>query len=239
MVRCTDWYLTQTADLAQDKRASLSGGLMRFVLLLLLPTMAPACDRPVCMIDPDSVQHTRNITFDDQVGGMGPGRPQAGVMSLPGAAFGELFAGQILEFEGNYDRVTGAASAPLSVQSGNGPNLSILRLSDTNVLSGFGPAGYPNDAATGEGAIAILFDRDQPSLQFDLRGGEAGSAMVTFMARDGQIIDHWQLRDLSETTYAFEKNMNTANIAGFVITNDDPDGIAFDTLAFEKAGQTS
>lgn len=212
---------------------------MRFLLLLLLPTIAPACDRPVCMIDPDSVHHTRNITFDDQTSGYGPGRPQTGTMALPGASFGEIFAGQTLEFEGDFDRITGTASAPLSVQSSTGQNLSILRLSDTNVLSGFGPAGYPKDAATGEGAIAVLFDRDQPSLRFDLRGGEGGSAMVTFLARDGNIIDHWTLMDLSEAAYAFEINETSPHIAGMVITNQDPDGIAFDGLMFERAEPTS
>lgn len=72
---------------------------MRFLLLLLLPTIAPACDRPVCMIDPDSVHHTRNITFDDQTSGYGPGRPQTGTMALPGASFGEILQGKPLNLK--------------------------------------------------------------------------------------------------------------------------------------------
>lgn len=204
---------------------------MRIAVLLLLPTMAQACDRPVCMVDPDTIHHTRTITFDNLASGYGPGRPQAGTVSLPGAVFGELFAGQLLEYQGDFDRVTGTPLAPLSVQTSTAKSLSIVRLADTNVLSGFGPSGYPKDTATGEGSIAVLFDRDQPSLRFDLRGGEGGNAVVVFLRRDGSMLDSWVIGALAEDAYAFEGE----GIAGFVITNDDPDGIALDTLAFEKA----
>lgn len=208
---------------------------MRFVILLLLPTMSQACDRPICMVDPASIHHTRTITFDDQASSYGPGRPQTGTVILPGAAFGEFFAGQTLEFQGNFDRVTGRPLAPLSVQTSTDKSLSIIRLPDTNVLSGYGPSGYPKNSATGEGAIAVLFERDQHSLRFDLRGGEGGNAVVVFLRRDGSTLDTWVIGPLAEDAYAFEGR----DIAGFVITNDDPDGIAFDTLAFEKADQTS
>jgi hypothetical protein len=212
---------------------------MRFLVLFLLPSMSQACDRPICMVDPDAIHYTRTITFDDQASGNGPGRPQTGTLILSGAAFGESFTGQTLEFKGNFDRVTGTPVAPLSVQTSTDKSLSIIRLTDTNVLSGYGPSGYPNVTATGEGSIAVLFDRDQPSLRFDLRGGEGGNAVVVFVRRDGAMLDTWIIPALSEQAYAFETRGVGNDIAGFVITNDDPDGIAFDTLAFEKADHTS
>ncbi len=212
---------------------------MRFALLLFLPTLAHACERPICMVAPDSIYHARTITFDDQASSYGPGRPQTGIMTLSGAAFGELFAGQTLQADGNFDRVAGMPDAPLTIQTVNTPSLSIVRLSDTNVLSGYGPTGYPKPTATGEGAIAVLFERDQPSLKFDLRGGEGGTAIVVFLRRDGTTIDTWIIGPLSERAYAFEAPNAANDVAGFFFTNDDPDGIAFDTLSFEQFDQTS
>jgi hypothetical protein len=212
---------------------------MRPWLLLFLPAMAQACDRPVCQIDPASLAFARTITFDDQPSGFGPGRPVDGVAVLPGAQFGERFAGQVTHAEGAFDRLAGTPLPPLAVIATTPHGLGIVRLADTNVLSGYGPAGYPSPAATGEGSIAVLFDRDQTALRFDLRGGEGGNAFVTFLRRDGSFIDTWVIGPLAEATFAFEVLQTNEAIAGFIITNDDPDGIAFDTLSFERSENLS
>ena len=85
---------------------------------------------------------------------------------------------------------------------------------------GYGTAGFPKRDAQGEGAIAVQFDRDQPALAFDLRGGEGGTAQVQFLRRDGSVITTLQLGPLAE------------DIAGFVLTNSDDQGLALDNLRF-------
>ena len=100
------------------------------------------------------------------------------------------------------------------------------------VLVGYGTAGFPKRDAQGEGAIAVQFDRDQPALAFDLRGGEGGTAQVQFLRRDGSVITTLQLGPLAEDTFGFVRNDDTSDIAGFVLTNSDDQGLALDNLRF-------
>ncbi|WP_373634795.1 hypothetical protein [Yoonia sp. SS1-5] len=188
----------------------------------------------------DSIYFAKVITFEDQASGFGPGRPFADVIWMDGIAFGEHFAGQSMGAVGNFDRVTGQATGPLTLRPGApAQNLTIIRLPQTNVLSGYGPTGYPNHTATGEGAIALLFDHDQPIVGFDLRGGEGGFATLGFLTRDGTVIDTHIVGPLAEKSYAFARRDQQADIAGLIITNEDPDGIALDTVSFESVDQSS
>lgn len=210
------------------------------LVFVFLPMTAHACDQPVCQVAADSVFFAREVTFDDQASGFGPGRPFADIIQMDGVAFGEHFAGQTLDRFENFDRVHGTALGPLTLRPGQtAQNLTIIRLADTNVLSGYGPTGYPNHSATGEGAIAVMFDDGQPVVGFDLRGGEGGFATVAFFNRDGMVIDTHIVGPLAEISYAFRRQDDAADIAGLVITNEDPDGIALDTLSFEAVDQTS
>ena len=210
------------------------------LILFFLPVAAQACDRPICEVGADTVAFARIITFDDQASGFGPGRPAADVIRMDGVSFGEHFAGQTLERIDDFDRVSGRAFGPLTIRPGaTSENLTIIRLADTNVLSGYGPTGYPNHSATGEGAIAVMFDRDQPGIGFDLRGGEGGQATVMFLDRDGAVIDTHTVGPLAEISYAFRRQDDEADIAGVLITNEDPDGIALDQVRFEPFEQTS
>lgn len=204
-------------------------------LCLTLPTTALACDAPVCLVDPDSLTLPRLIDFDDQPSGWGPGVPVHGVMALNGARVGEHFAGQRVASNGAHDTVEGPATSPLTVRAGiKGQNLSVVRFKGTSLINGFGAAGFPKRDAQGEGAIAVEFAEDQNALAFDLRGGEAGAATVTFMARDGAVIGSVPVSPTGEFAVGFYRTTGKADIAGFVITNTDPQGLAIDTLRFGK-----
>ena len=204
-----------------------------------------ACDRPVCIFDPTGLHFGRIITFDDQPGNFGPGRPVEGVLALPGASFGEMFAGQALTNDTDFDQVTGPALGPLTLLPGaTGQNLSILRVTGATLLSGTGPRGFPMTIATGEGAIAVWFAADQSALRLDLLGGEGGVAHILFLARDGSLIDQIELSPLAEGSIGFARNTPpmtdaVADIAGLVISNNDPEGIALDAVAFDTGDQTS
>ncbi|SFM40179.1 hypothetical protein [Shimia aestuarii] len=201
----------------------------------LLATASAACEAPICVVDADTLFLARTITFDDQPSSFGVGRQVEDVLIQPGVSFGERFAGQSLTREGNYDRVGGTALAPLTVIPGApGQTLGILRLMATSVLHGHGPEGFPKREATGEGAIAALFENDQSAIAFDIRGGEQGEATVTFLRRDGHPIHSLRLGPLAEATYGFKRRDDISDIAGLVIENADPEGIALDNLRFDR-----
>ncbi|WP_239113247.1 hypothetical protein [Shimia biformata] len=196
---------------------------------------ALACDTPICEVDPDTLGLDQVITFDDLPSSFGVGREVPEVLVRKGAQFGERFAGQILTFDGDYDRAAGGAMAPLTVLPGvKGQNLGILRLMATSVLHGHGPAGFPNPQAAGEGSVAILFDHDQSAVGFDIRGGEGGAAFVTFLKRDGTAIGSLTIAPLSEKEYGFRRSDDTPDIAGMLIENADPEGIALDNVRFRE-----
>jgi len=206
--------------------------------------MAQTCGRPICSADAVNLSLTSIIDFEELTGGNGPGRPVTGILSLDGARFGERFQGITITARSSYDHVADLgntrATSPLTLLAGDaGFNLSILRLPDTVLLSGDGPAGFPRQDATGEGAIAVLFDSDQRALAFDLRGGEGGFATVAFFRRDGSLIDIHHPGPLAEASYGYVRTGQNADIAGFVIINDDPEGIAFDNLRFDPPARTS
>ncbi|MEZ5715474.1 MAG: hypothetical protein R3D85_10065 [Paracoccaceae bacterium] len=200
------------------------------------PAAGPdACAAPVCLVARDSLALAHVITFDDVQSGFGIGHPIDTLLIRPGARFGERFSGQTLTPEGDFDRVSGAALAPLTAIPGApGATLGALRLGPTIVLQGNGPGGFPRENAVGEGAIAVEFDNDQAALAFDLRGGEAGSLEITFLRRDGSEIARLAVSPLGEESYGFARQGNLADIAGILITNRDPQGVAIDNLAFDK-----
>lgn len=213
---------------------------MRSLFAFCLATAAAlpvwACERPVCEVDPADLQLARHITFDDLPSGFGVGRQIDGILEQRGVRFGERFVGQPLQALGDFDAVEGPANAPLSLLPGApGETLGILRLMRTSVLQGHGPRGFPRAEAVGEGAIAVIFDNDQSAIALDLRGGEKGQATVRFFARNGQVIDTHTLGPLSETSHGFERAGDTSDIAGLLITNTDPEGIALDNLKFDKS----
>jgi hypothetical protein len=209
--------------------------ILRALLFALLPTSALACGGPICIVDPDSLVLPKIIDFDDLASGWGPGIEIDDVLPLKGASFGEHFAGQQVGNTDTFDEITGPAYQPLTLMAGpEGQNLSVVNFSGNAVINGWGAAGFPKREAQGEGAIAVLFDADQSALSFDLRGGEAGSAFVTFLRRDGGIIAVVPVTPTGEFAVGFIRANGQEDIAGFVITNTDPQGLAIDTLRFGK-----
>jgi hypothetical protein len=203
--------------------------------LCLFPVGAFACNTPVCVVDPDSLSLTQVITFEDVRSGAGPGYLIDDVLPLPGATFGERFAGQSVFGQGTHDEVTGAAFSPLTMMPGaSGQNLSVVSFSGNAMLNGYGVKGFPKRDAQGEGAIAVLFDEDQSALAFELRGGEAGIAYVTFLRRDGTSLGQVPVEPTGEFAVGFLRSDGSSDIAGFVLTNKDPQGMGLDTLRFGK-----
>lgn len=214
--------------------------LLRALALALLPLPALACENPVCLVDPDDLVLPRLIDFDDIASGWGPGVEINDVLTLQGASFGEHFAGQNVGTQDSFDRVTGPAFGPLTLMPGaDGQNLSVVHFSGNAVINGWGVAGFPKRDAQGEGAIAVLFDEDQSALAFDLRGGEAGTAEVIFLNRNGGLIGSVKVQPTGEFAVGFYRNKGREDIAGVVITNTDPQGLAIDTLRFGKPPEVS
>lgn len=214
--------------------------MWRALILSILPLPVLACGEPVCQVDPDSLELSHVITFDEVPSGWDPGHRVDDPLLLPGAGFAERFAGQELGASGDFDTVSGAAFAPLTLIPGApGETLSVVRMYGSNILNGYGPAGYPKVNAQGEGAIAVLFDTDQPALSFQVLGGESGRAQVQFLRRDGSQIHVVVIENLGPVSLGFLRQDAIADIAGFVITNTDPQGLAIDNLRFGPPPQLS
>lgn len=204
--------------------------------LLLAPPLAAQekCARPICEVPPDSLRFTKLIDFDDVTSSIGIGSRIDEVLVRDGAIFGERFAGQKRETQGDFDVISGPPQLPLTILDGGpGQTLGAMHLLGTIVLHGHGHRTYPRVEAVGEGSVAVLFDRDQPSLSFDIRGGEQGYASVQFLRRDGSLIDTLTLGPLGEDSYGFMRQNMQPDIAGFVLLNTDPQGVALDNLRFE------
>lgn len=207
--------------------------MWRALLLSLLPLPALACGDPVCRVDPERLDLALVITFDEVPSGWDPGYRVDEPLRLPGASFAERFAGQELGAAGDFDTVTGPAFSPLTLLPGApGETLSVVRLFGSNILNGYGPAGYPQVNAQGEGAIAVLFDTDQSAFSFQVLGGEAGAARVQFLRRDGSEIHAIVIDNLGPVVLGFLRAGSEPDIAGFVLTNTDPQGLAIDNLRF-------
>jgi len=214
--------------------------ILRALFFALMPSSALSCGAPVCLVNPDHLLLPQIITFDDIQSGGGPGFKVDDILPLPGAIFGERFAGQMVVGTGPHDQIEGTAFAPLTMMPGAaGQNLSVVRFGGTTVLNGYGSAGYPKREAQGEGAIAVLFDEDQSALAFDLRGGEAGVALVHFMRRNGTLIAIVPVDPTGEFAVGFARSRGIEDIAGIIVTNTDPQGLAIDTLRFGKPPEVS
>lgn len=230
--------LPAAPDLRYDARMKLRLVASAFgAALFAQPAAAgPAdCGDAVCLAPRETLGLAHVITFDDVRSALGIGHPIEGVLVRPGARFGERFAGQIVESEGDFDRVSGTPLAPLTVVPGApGATLGAMRLGATTVLQGHGPRAFPRTEAVGEGAIAVAFDHDQAALAFDLRGGESGALIVTFLRRDGSQIARLRISPLREESLGFLRRGSIPDIAGILIENSDPQGVAIDNLAFDK-----
>ncbi|MBN9889422.1 hypothetical protein [Salipiger abyssi] len=208
---------------------------MRWLVFLLCAAPALACEDPICEVPADSLRFTQIIDFSNLPSGYGIGRALSGIVDEPGAHFGERFDGQSLDTASGHDRLSGQPLPPLRLIAGEeGRNLGTISLWGNNVLKGHGPRGFPDAGAVGEGAIAVLFDRDQPALALDIRGGEGGTVSLVFFDRAGRVIQRLtRVVDRDTGTLTLLRAGGLPDIAGFTVENEDPEGLGIDNLRFE------
>lgn len=171
-----------------------------------------------------------------------------------GAVLGESFAGQVVTRQRDadnvpHDLVTGTPEAPLRVVPGpDGRNLAVAPRDPhfgRPVLLPTGPGG-PDQNIHGEGSVAILFDEDQ--CLFGIRlfldgtpgGGVAaedfGIVNLKVYDRDGGLIaEVRRSRRSGILSLAYRRDGGAGDIAGLLLQNVDPAGIAIDEIRFATA----
>jgi len=193
---------------------------------------------PVNQIDYNLLTGTQLITFDDIPGGAAPGTNYDGLLRSGNTSFGERFAGQTNAPAGGFDVLSGAPSGPLALAFGApGQNLNVFINNTSQVLTGLGPAGFPDFNAIGEGSFAVLFDDDHSEFGFQLVGGNGGSATLDFFRRDGSLIQQIVVGGLADAFYGFAREGAVRDIAGISIWNTDGAGIGFDNLKHDVPGR--
>ncbi|WP_299354593.1 hypothetical protein [uncultured Shimia sp.] len=191
------------------------------------------------------------LTFETLPQRSEPGFNFDHLMRLKGAWVGEHFAGQTL---GSAPSETGQphdtlsepqASAPLTLRTG-APwrNLSIAhhRGFGSNAVLPLGPLGFQDISGRGEGAFAVLFDHDQPAFGFRLHAaydsplGQAsmrGSVVVHVFDRQGNLIGRASIHPGEGVSEHGFRTLSPPHVAGIMITNTDPGGIALDDILFQ------
>ena len=213
--------------------------MRQFIFSLALLSAAPlaaqdTCERAVCLVSPDSLTFSKLIDFNDVMAALGLGSQLDEILIRDCTTFGERFAGQSRQANGDFDVITGKPFVPLTVlDGGEGQTLGAMHVRGSIVLHGHGPRVFPKVEAVGEGSIAVLFERDQPALAFDIAGGEQGYASIQFINRQGEEIDTVTFGPLSAARYAFSRHLLPPDLAGFILVNTDPQGISVDNLRFE------
>ncbi|WP_306150899.1 hypothetical protein [Roseovarius sp. MMSF_3281] len=202
---------------------------------------------PVPYADLQSTLQAR-ITFDTLPRQPEPGFKFDAAMRLGRAWMGQHFDGQSRHNRGGFDHVTGTPDAPLRVQPGaRGQNLSVAYHQgfESNALFPLGPAGFPSLSARGEGAVALLFDQGQHALALKVhsdyvsplgRAPEPGQVFLTLYTRQGMVIArHTRPLRPGITQIGLRRANGLPDIAGVLITNDDPGGIAIDDILYQTA----
>ncbi|MBK7404809.1 MAG: hypothetical protein IPJ41_09295 [Phycisphaerales bacterium] len=163
-----------------------------------------------------------------------------------GLSFGERFGGQGVSDgtnqngNGVHDVVSGSPTGPLTLAAGEATrNLS---MGDTTLFGGSGHAigglssvGWPNFQAIGEGAMAVLFEFDQPDLGFTVFGDTGpGDLKLDFFGRDGALLGSITLDEVTDGAYGFRTSDGSASIAGMLLTNNEDEGLAYDNFKYHQ-----
>jgi hypothetical protein len=129
-------------------------------------------------------------------------------------------------------------------------NLSVAfhRGFGSNALFPLGKDGFPELTARGEGALAILFDRDQAALGLlahsdyaDPLGAipDPGSITLRLYTRAGKLISvHEQPLERGITAIGLRRTDGQPDIAGLTVRSTDPGGIAIDDILFQLTALT-
>ena len=156
------------------------------------------------------------------------------------ATISGIFDGQTSTNNGGWEAVNGTPTVPLALV-GQGPSQNVVLLRDnnynTNVVAGLFDGGV-------RGALSVLFETDQELVGLDLLGTgdafmdtDAEDVVFQFFARDGSLIDTETLSGGGTTnidgTYVFSVDATDPLIAGFTITNNDPNGVVFGAFRWD------
>lgn len=220
---------------------------MMRVLFICLGLAVPASADTVLRVPYETLEPrlVTRIDFEDYPRQLSPGTRLDDLQPFDGAIIGERFSGQSLSHEGGFDRLSPTPLAPLSLQAGeSGENLAVSFIFQlSNQLVGLGPAGYPARESSGEGAVSVLFERDQFAVGFRVAADprpkaedpQRGIMTVAFYRRDGSVIDMLQVAlDWGRGSYGFIREGEAQDIAGITIVNFDPEGIAIDDIIFDQ-----
>jgi hypothetical protein len=140
----------------------------------------------------------------------------------------------------------GTPSRPLALRTDPpGTNLSVAfhRGFGSNALLPLGPHGFGRLSGRGEGAAALLFDSDQSAFGLRLHTDYAaplgaarprGTVTLHIYDRSGTLLARKILRPgPGPTALGYRTADNLPRIAGVLITNLDPGGIALDDILFQ------
>ena len=136
------------------------------------------------------------------------------------------------------------ALAPLrlvSAPSGQGLAVAHHRGFGSNAVFPLGPKGFSDIGGRGEGALAVLYPVPQAGIGLRVHGDYAdplgsrgvapGAVRIVVLAGDGTMIGSHALRlGTGITEIAVERPDGQPDIAGFLLLNDDPGGIAVDDI---------
>ena len=151
---------------------------------------------------------------------------------------------------GRFDSLTQArALPPLRLDTGPpGQGLAIAqhRGLGSNAVFPVGPDGFERLSGRGEGMLAVLFDHDQRATGFRVhadypdplgtRPARRGSLEVIFLDRTGQVLARVVTPlDPGLTTLGYATADGLPAIAGLLILNTDPGGIAVDDILYDAA----
>ncbi|MDX5401898.1 MAG: hypothetical protein LPK02_05950 [Rhodobacterales bacterium] len=173
-----------------------------------------------------------------------------------GIAIASHFTGQTpailtLRDGGSYDSLSEArAQAPLRLEVGPpGQGIAIARHRGfgSNAVFPVGPRGFDRIDGRGEGSLAILFDDDQRAVgllvhadyadPLGTRPATRGTVEVIVLDRAGRVLAR-PVTPVSEgvTALGYQTASGAPLIAGLVLLNTDPGGIAVDDILYARAG---
>jgi hypothetical protein len=201
-----------------------------------------------------ATQLTGRIAFDTM-----PNRPEPGLsldhpLTVDGAQVGAGFAGQVHAIRQSrdgtrFDALSDARAQPPLRLIGHGPGqgLAFARHRGFGSVAVFplGPDGFDRLSGRGEGALAVLFPHDQAAIGLRVhsdyadplgaRARQPGAVEVIAMARDGRVIARHAVQ-LAQgiTEIGLRRAGDIPDIAGFVLLNTDPGGIAVDDILYAR-----
>lgn len=129
---------------------------------------------------------------------------------------------------------------------GHGLAIAHHRGFGSNAVFPLGPDGFDRISGRGEGSLAVLFDHDQRATGFLVhadypdplgqRNATRGVVTVILLARDGQVLAT-PVTPLKQgiTAIGYATAAGAPGIAGMVILNTDPGGIAIDDILYDRA----